>query len=161
MTLTTLHDILSAARQLPRTAQAELVETLLRESGPPIAERTAAPAETLGELSEAELQALAKAELASGRQRRLKTLLRKNELGKLSEREREELDQLLAENERIALLKAKAAFMLMRLRTGRLSRPKRFSFIAIGRTRQPDASVRLEETLESEIDRRSGWSLER
>ena len=38
---------------------------------------------------------------------------------------------------------------------------RRYSFIGIGHTRQPDASARVEEILEKEADRRSGWSLDR
>lgn len=102
-------DILAAARRLPRKAQTELAEALLREgvaSGSP-------SLEPLRGMSEIELRALANAILAPGHQRRLKTLLRKNREGSLREAERTELDALLEETDRIALLKARAAYTLV------------------------------------------------
>ncbi len=36
---------------------------------------------------------------------------------------------------------------------------RRYSFVGIGRVRQSDVSIRVEEILEQEIDQRSGWSL--
>jgi hypothetical protein len=36
---------------------------------------------------------------------------------------------------------------------------KRFPWIGIGETKDPTASERVEEILEAEIDRRSGWTL--
>ena len=37
----------------------------------------------------------------------------------------------------------------------------RYSFVGIGRTRNPNASVQVEEILEREADRRQGWSLDK
>lgn len=37
---------------------------------------------------------------------------------------------------------------------------QRYSFIGIGRTRNPKASVEAEDILEREVDRRDGWSLQ-
>ena len=67
-------------------------------------------------MSAADLVALADGAVAPGRQRRLKVLLRKNEQGKVSEAEQRELDALLDEADRIALLKARAAYTLAQLR---------------------------------------------
>jgi hypothetical protein len=63
--------------------------------------------------------ALSNAAVAPAQQRRMKTLLRKNARGKLSERERTALDVLLEEADRIALLKARAAYTLAELRRQR------------------------------------------
>jgi hypothetical protein len=105
--------ILAAARRLPRTAQAELAELLLRDA----VEVVGQPAlETLRGLSTADLVALADGAVAPGRQRRMKALLRKNEQGKASQAEQRELDALLEEADRIALLKARAAYTLAHLR---------------------------------------------
>lgn len=100
-------DILAAARQLPRKAQTELAEALLHESGAP-----GGSLEPLHGMSAPDLRALSSAILAPGHQRRLKTLLRKNRADSLSEGEQTELDALLEESDRVALLKARAAYTL-------------------------------------------------
>jgi hypothetical protein len=111
-----LDEVLAAARRLPRKAQAELAQTLLRDAGAPSVEPAGQPAlETLRGMSETELVALSSAVVAPGRQRRMRALLRKNAAGELSDGERRELDALLEETDRIALLKAKAAYTLGRL----------------------------------------------
>jgi hypothetical protein len=111
--LMNLKEILAAARRLPRNAQAELAETLLRDAGAPAVEPTGQPAlETLCGMSETELIALSSAVVAPGRQRRMRALLRKNARGELRDGERQELDALLEEADRIALLKARAAYTL-------------------------------------------------
>jgi hypothetical protein len=108
-----LDEILAAARRLPRKAQAELAETLLRDAGEPSVEASGQPGlETLRGMSETELVALSRAVVAPGRQRRMRALLRKNTQGELGESERQELDTLLEEADRIALLKARAAYTL-------------------------------------------------
>jgi hypothetical protein len=115
VTATDLQDVLTAARRLPRQAQEELVETLLRE-GHVVAGPAGQPElELLRGMSQTELRALANAVLASRHQRRMSALLRKNRQSKLSEQERKELDSLLEESDRVALLKARAAYTLMRL----------------------------------------------
>lgn len=115
-----LDDILAAARRLPVEAQAELVQTLLRDAASPGAEPPKQPGlETLPGMSETELVALSRAVLAPGRQRRMRALLRKNADGELGERERTELDALLEEADRIALLKARAAYTLAQLASQR------------------------------------------
>jgi hypothetical protein len=115
MDLISLGDILAAARRLPRKAQTDLATALLHESaaagaapsGPP-------PLEPLLGMSDTELRALANAVLAPGHQRRLKALVRKNTEGKLRDQEQSELDSLLEESDRVALLKARAAYTLAR-----------------------------------------------
>src|SRR5262245_28213170 len=116
-----LDELLTAARRLPRKAQAGLAETLLRDAQARDVEPAGQPALTLLHgLGETELCALASAVVAPGRQRRMKALLRKNARADLSDAERRELSALLEEADRIALLKAKAAYTLAqieRLRT--------------------------------------------
>ncbi|WP_438013599.1 hypothetical protein WMF18_21960 [Sorangium sp. So ce315] len=114
-----LEKILAAARRLPRKAQAELAEMLLREAGAPADEPPGQPGlEALRGMSETELVALSSSVVAPGGQRRMKALLRQNARGELDDAERQELDALLEEADRIALLKARAAYTLAQL--GRL-----------------------------------------
>ncbi|AUX44216.1 uncharacterized protein SOCE26_056800 [Sorangium cellulosum] len=111
-----LEEILAAARCLPRKAQAELAETLLREAGTAAVEPSGQPGiEALRGMSETELVALSGSVVAPGRQRRMRALLRKNSRGELGDGERQELDALLEEADRIALLKARAAYTLAQL----------------------------------------------
>jgi len=111
-----LDDLLAAARRLPRKAQAELAETLLREAEGSRVEPASQPVLTLLHgISETELVALSSAVVAPGRQRRMKALLRKNARAELGDAERRELDALLEEADRIALLKAKAAYTLAQI----------------------------------------------
>lgn len=114
MARTDLQRVLAAARQLPAHARAKIVQTLLREAGVPPAE-SADRLEALWGLSEPELRSLAAAVLAPARERRLKMLLRRNREGTLNDKAEKELDLLLEESERVALLKAKAAFTLAQL----------------------------------------------
>ena len=117
MATVNLSDVLKIARQLPRRAQTELAETLLRESTDPFEVPTPSNSglEPLSGMSRPELQALAESVLAPGRQGRLKALLRKNKEGRLVNKEQPELDALLEESDRIALLKAKALYTLQSL----------------------------------------------
>jgi hypothetical protein len=69
--------------------------------------------ETLSGMSIGELKTLADAILAPGRQRRLSSLLRKSKTTALRKNESKELDELLEESDRIALLKAKAQYTLL------------------------------------------------
>ncbi|MCK6588522.1 MAG: hypothetical protein HUU21_26825 [Polyangiaceae bacterium] len=111
-----LDEILAAARRLPRNVQAELAEALLRGTEAPTAAPGEKPALTmLHGMSERELVALSSAVVAPGQQRRMKALLRKSAQTALDEAERQELDVLLEEADRIALLKAKAAYTLVQL----------------------------------------------
>lgn len=112
-----LDEVLAAARRLPRKAQAELAEQLLHDAAEP---GGGAALEMLHGMGEHELVVLAGSIVAPGRQRRMRSLLRKNERGGLRDEERHELDALLQEADRVALLKAKAAYTLAqreRLRT--------------------------------------------
>lgn len=70
--------------------------------------------EILTGMSIGELEALANAILTPSRQRRLQSLLRKNKTKTLSERESKDLDELLGESDRIALLKAKAQYTILK-----------------------------------------------
>lgn len=70
--------------------------------------------ETLSGMSLGELKTLADAILAPGRQRRLSSLLRKSKTTGLRKNESTELDELLEESDRIALLKAKAQYTLLK-----------------------------------------------
>lgn len=79
------------------------------------------PLETLSGLSIGELKTLADAILAPGRQRRLNSLLRKSKTTVLRKRENEELDEILEESDRLALLKAKAQYTL--LKSKRMTEP--------------------------------------
>ncbi len=108
-----LDEVLAAARQLPRKAQAALAEALLRDAavGDGVVTVQAGLIPLPG-MSEIELVALSQAVLAPGRQRRMKTLLQKNAAAALSDRDQQELDALLEEADRIALLKARAAYTL-------------------------------------------------
>jgi hypothetical protein len=111
-----LEEILAAALRLPRKAQAELAETLLRDAGSPaVAPSSQAGLLPLHGMNETELLALSSAVVAPERQRRMRALLRRNTAGALGEAERQELDGLLEESDRIALLKARAAYTLAQL----------------------------------------------
>ena len=100
--------ILTAARQLPKPSQAKLVSALLQEHN-----QASPPAfEPLIGLSEAELHALADSVLASEHARRLKHLLRLQRANKLTPLLQAELDALLEESDRMALVKAKASYTL-------------------------------------------------
>ncbi len=112
MTTLSFQQILKAARQLPRSSQVELASTLLQET--PLAEASAemSSLQPLIGLTEAELHALAESVLAPRHARRLKQLLRLNREKKLTRALRAELDALLEESDRVALLKAKANYTL-------------------------------------------------
>jgi len=106
-------NVLREARKLPPHGQTELITILLRETKGAFIQvqrqSTKTPAlEILTGMSSGELEALANAILAPSRQRRLHSLLRKNKTKALGEKESKELDKLLEESDRIALLKAKA-----------------------------------------------------
>ena len=99
--------ILEAARQLPTPSRIKLVSALLEESAPHTPQL-----QPLTGLSDAELRALAESVLASRHTRRLKQLLRLNREKKLTRALKAELDSLLQESDRVALLKAKANYTL-------------------------------------------------
>ncbi|MBI3242280.1 MAG: hypothetical protein HYZ49_08315 [Chloroflexi bacterium] len=99
--------VLTAARQLPKRSQLKLASALLKEADAP-----APQLEPLRGLNEAELRALAESVLAPRHAKRLKQLLKLNREKQLSRPLKAELDDLLAESDQIALLKAKAYYML-------------------------------------------------
>jgi hypothetical protein len=72
----------------------------------------------LSEVSFSELQALADGMLAPEHQDRLSELLSRNQEQTLTEREAEELDQLLAKIDALNLLKARAKLTLQSLQSG-------------------------------------------
>jgi hypothetical protein len=111
-----LSEVMSAAKRLPLDDQVELAENLLhslravlRSSRPETVETELWP---LGGMEETELQVLADVVIASGRQKELNDLLRKNREGKLTKNGEQRLDVLLAEVDQIALLKARALYTL-------------------------------------------------
>jgi hypothetical protein len=110
-----LDKVLAAARRLPRKAQAALAETLLSDAAGDGKEPEQPGLLPLPGMSETELVALSRAVLAPGRQRRMKTLLQKNAVTALPERIQQELDALLEEADRIALLKARAMYTLAQI----------------------------------------------
>ena len=100
--------ILTAARQLPKPSQAKLVSALLQDHST----ASTPTLEPLIGLSAAELHALADSVLAPEHARRLKHLLRLQREHTLTPVLQTELDALLEENDRIALVKAKASYTL-------------------------------------------------
>ena len=118
MTTASFENVLREARKLPPHGQTELITTLLSEIGGSLSQLRRQSAKTpaleiLTGMSIGELEALANAILAPSRQRRVHSLLRKNKMKPLSEKEGKELDELLEESDRIALLKAKAQYTLI------------------------------------------------
>jgi len=109
-------EVWEKARQLPLEAQIELAEKLLHSlrnvlTGKQLPAKEGELAPLIG-LSREELEVLAKARLAPERQEELEKLLQKNREGTLTPAEEKELDELLAEVDRIALLKARAMYTL-------------------------------------------------
>ncbi len=106
--------ILTAAQQLPKPSQAQLVSALLQEQG------SASPLtlEPLTGLTAAELRTLAASVLAPPKAKRLKQLLRLHrEKKKLPRALQAELEALLEESDHVALVKAKATYTLGLLKT--------------------------------------------
>ena len=117
MAMASVEKVLREARKLPLRAQNELVASILSEGRYPFVKKKSrgtksSALETLSGISVGELKTLADAILAPQRQRRLRVLLRKNKMQALNEKESGELDQILEDCDRIALLKAKAQYTL-------------------------------------------------
>ena len=110
----TVPKALEIVRRLPPNARLELAEKLLRgiRTARLKPSKSQRGLETLAALSNAELQSLADATIASNRQRKLRALLRKNRETTLTRVEQIALDDLVVETDRIALLKAKALYTL-------------------------------------------------
>ena len=128
MSIPNLNKVLKEARKLTRQAQTKLAETLLREIGSRVIVSSRKgyqkrPLRTLLGLSIGELEALSNAILAPSLQSRLNFLLRRNKIHALSPKERKELDKLLEECDRIALIKAKANYTLSL--TNKITHPSR------------------------------------
>lgn len=108
MTSVTYSDVLQVARQLPLSEQAAIAEELLRNLRTALRGNAAQPVtdelSPLTGMSAEELEALAAAVVTPGHQQRLQELLEKNR--------RVALDALLAEADRVALLKARARYTL-------------------------------------------------
>jgi hypothetical protein len=109
----TVESILQTAKKLNSIDRLSIANALLKD----IPERLKKGLELplLSGLNEQELRVLAKTSLAPSRNKRLKYLLKKNREGKLSQQESAELDQILAESDQIALLKAKAQYTLKKI----------------------------------------------
>ena len=104
--------ILTAARLLPKSSQAKLVSALLQESKA----ANTPELEPLTGLTEAELGSLAASVLAPAHARRLQQLLRLHREKTLTHALQAELNALLEESDRIALVKAKANYTLSLLK---------------------------------------------
>ncbi|GEM_PF-267024 len=104
-----------------RTAKAvrrpveDILLTVIKSSLPPL---EGLPPEMISELTElessadAQLWRVARSALPESQQRKLSRLLRKNQAGTLTERERQTLDDLSSESERLMLRKARAYVLL-------------------------------------------------
>ncbi len=116
MTSVTYSDVLQVARQLPLGEQAAIAEELLRNLRTALRGNAAQPVteelSPLTGMSAEELETLAAAVVAPGHQQRLQELLEKNRRGSLAAQETVALDTLLAEADRVALLKARARYTL-------------------------------------------------
>lgn len=114
---TSVQEILEAARDLSTRDRVLVAGALLRHVSEEIIQVGGLP--VLRDLTEPELQALADASLAPERQQHLQVLLDKNRKGALSSEEEAALEELLAESDRLALLKAKAYYTLYQRSNGR------------------------------------------
>ncbi len=113
-TIDTVENILQSAKKLNSIERLSIARALLKDIPERLRKEIKLP--LISGLNEQELDVLAKTSLSPSRNRRLKYLLRKNREGKLNEKESEELDTLLAESDKIALLKAKAQYTLQKIK---------------------------------------------
>ena len=116
MTTLPYQDLLQLVRQLPQHIQLRLAEDLLQtlrsasaKKAPNATEQPLAP--VVG-LTEGELKALAESVVAPDRQEQIQMLLELNRTQALSISAETELDELLAEVDQVALLKARALYTL-------------------------------------------------
>lgn len=117
MTVMSYGQVLSAARQMPPRDQIRMAEALLRNLRAMLASRSSTDLhrealQPLTDLSYADLRVLADTVVAPDRQERLHVLLERNQSGDLSPQEQRELDALIDELDRVALLKARALYTL-------------------------------------------------
>jgi len=113
-TVDTVENILQSAKKLNSIERLSVARALLNDL--PERMKSSIKLPLLTGLSEQDLDILAKTFLSPSRNRRLKSLLKKNREGKISQKEVIELDTLLAESDQIALLKAKAQYTLDKMR---------------------------------------------
>lgn len=116
MTTLPYQDLLQLVRQLPQSTQLRLAEELLKALRTPSLKKTINVGDQLLApvigFSKEELKALAESVVAPDRQQRIAELLEINRLHQLSAKNEAELDELLAEVDHIALLKARALYTL-------------------------------------------------
>lgn len=116
MTVMSYSEVLGTVRQWPLEDQVGMVEELLRGFRFALKGKQAEPKVEdlipLPGLNAQELRALAEAVVAPDRQQRLKASLERNRRGDLSPQEQGELDNLLAEVDQVALLKARARYTM-------------------------------------------------
>ncbi len=116
MTIMSYSEVLGTVRQWPLEEQMGIVEELVRGLRSALkgkqAEQATGDLIPLPGLSAQELRVLAEAVVAPDRQRTLKVLLERNRRGDLSSQEQRELDNLLAEVDQVALLKARARYTI-------------------------------------------------
>ena len=116
MTTLPYQDLLQLVRQLPQSIQLRLAEELVKTLRTHALKKTSnAPEQSLAPvigLSKEELKALSESVVAPDRQQRIANLLELNRAQPLSAKSEAELDELLAEVDRIALVKARALYTL-------------------------------------------------
>ena len=126
MTTISYNEVLASARRMSPSDQAELAAELLmglrsflRNAVNPIQNP---PLDPLPGLSVAELHTLADAVLSPGHQSDLRSLLDANRSGMLTPDQQVRLDELLAQVDEVAMLKARARYTLQL--TGETNSPK-------------------------------------
>jgi hypothetical protein len=116
MTTLPYQDLLQLVRQLPQSIQLRLAEDLLKTLRTHTPKKAAnVPGQPLAPvigLTKEELKALAGSVVVPDRQQQIAALLELNRDQQLSAKNEAELDELLAEVDRIALLKAHASYTL-------------------------------------------------
>jgi hypothetical protein len=110
-----VESILQSAKKLNSIDRISIANALLKDIPEQLKKGLNLP--LLSGLNEQELRVLAITSLSPSRNKRLKYLLNKNREGKISQQESAELDQILAESDQIALLKAKAQYTLKKIQS--------------------------------------------
>jgi hypothetical protein len=108
-TIDTVENILQSAKKLDSIERLSVARALLRDIQEQLRKEIKLP--LLSGLNEQELDVLAWT-LSPSRNQRLKYLLKKIREGELNEKQSNELDTLLVESDKSALLKAKAQYTL-------------------------------------------------
>ncbi len=118
VTLQLPESIYNSARRTARVVKrplAEILITVLRSALPGLdglSSEIATELTALGSFDNERLSQAARSIFPPSLQRRLSTLLRKNQAGKLTARERDALDNLISEAERLMLRKSRAYALL-------------------------------------------------